>query len=114
MAAASKHGASGAGPAASERANERPRKDETPELAGGGGFRESEGKDDEADSARAPRAPQALRTIEGERKAREYLARLHTEQADPDELALIVAALYGAALRGFCRVIGKALGVQHG
>lgn len=61
----------------------------------------------------ATHAGQALRTIEGESKAREYIARLQAEQADPDELALIVSMLYGAALRGFCRVVEKALGVQH-
>jgi len=61
----------------------------------------------------APLVGQALRTIEGESKAREYIARLQAEQADPDELALIVSMLYGATLRGFCRVIAKALGVQH-
>lgn len=58
----------------------------------------------------APRAGQALRVIEGEHKAAQFLARLQAQQADPDELALIVAALYGANLRGFCRVIVKALG----
>lgn len=67
---------------------------------------ERAGKDTPAHS------PQALRVIEGERKAREYLARLQAQQADPDELALIVAMLYGATLRGFCRVIAKALGVK--
>lgn len=51
----------------------------------------------------------ALRVIEGERKAAEFLARLQAQQADPDELALIVAALYGATLRGFCAAITKAL-----
>jgi hypothetical protein len=56
---------------------------------------------------------QALRVIEGERKAAAYLARLHAQQADPHELALIVCMLYGATLRGFCRVIEKALGVRH-
>jgi hypothetical protein len=61
----------------------------------------------------APLAGQALRVIEGEGKARDYLARLHAQQADPDELALIVSMLYGATLRGFCRVIEKALGVRH-
>lgn len=65
----------------------------------------------EAAPARAaPRAGQALRVIEGEAKATQFLARLHAQQADPDELALIVAALYGGALRGFCRAIAKALG----
>lgn len=59
----------------------------------------------------APRygSAQALRVIEGERKAHAYLARLHAQQADPNELALIVAALYGAVLRGFCDAITKAL-----
>lgn len=60
-----------------------------------------------------PAAGQALLTIEGERKAAGYLARLHCEQADPDELALIVSMLYGATLRGFCRVIEKAIGGRH-
>lgn len=57
----------------------------------------------------APLAREALRVIEGERQAGVYLARLHTQQADPEELALIVAMLYGATLRGFCAVIAKAL-----
>ncbi|MBL8327593.1 MAG: hypothetical protein JNJ71_02005 [Rubrivivax sp.] len=47
--------------------------------------------------------------IDGEGKAREYLARLHAHQADPDELALIVSMLYGALLRGFARVIALAI-----
>ena len=58
-------------------------------------------------------AGQALRVIEGESRAAQYLARLHAQQADPDELALIVSMLYGATLRGFCRVLAKSLGVQH-
>jgi hypothetical protein len=61
----------------------------------------------------APDAGQVLRVIDGESKAAQYLARLHASQADPDELALIVSMLYGATLRGFCRVIEKALGVHH-
>lgn len=71
-------------------------------------------KADTANCADVPRAGQALRVIEGESNAAQYLARLQAEQADPDELALIVSMLYGATLRGFCRVIQKALGVQHG
>ncbi|MBK7261708.1 MAG: hypothetical protein IPI03_07380 [Rubrivivax sp.] len=51
--------------------------------------------------------------IEGECKAAQYLARLQAQQADPDELAVIVSMLYGAMLRGFCRAIEKALGVHH-
>lgn len=70
-------------------------------------------QDSSPDSHGAPLVGQALRTIEGESKAREYIARLQAEQADPDELALIVSMLYGAALRGVGRVIAKALGVQH-
>lgn len=54
-----------------------------------------------------------MRVIEGDGKAAHYLARLHAQQADPDELALIVSMLYGATLRGFCRAIEKALGVHH-
>ena len=72
---------------------------------------------DEAGASMAitgPLSQQALRVIEGNNKAAQYLARLHAQQADPDELALIVAMLYGATLRGFCRAIEKALGVQHG
>ena len=56
----------------------------------------------------------ALRIIDGNNKAAQYLARLQAQQADPDELALIIAMLYGETLRGFCRAIAKALGVQHG
>ena len=55
-------------------------------------------------------ASHATRVIVGEHKAAEYLARLHAEQADPDELALIVSMMYGAELRGFCRVVEKAIG----
>lgn len=66
------------------------------------------------DCRAAPYARQALRVIEGQSKAAQYLARLQAQQADPDELALIVSMLYGATLRGFCRVIEKALGVHHG
>lgn len=52
---------------------------------------------------------QALRVIGGERQAVEFLQRLQAQQADPDELALIVATLYGASLRGFCATLMKAL-----
>ena len=56
-----------------------------------------------------PLGREALRVSEGERQANDFLARLHAQQADPDELALVVAVLYGAALRGFCSAIVKAL-----
>ena len=66
------------------------------------------------DSFSTTTARQALQVIEGETKAAQYLARVHCQQADIDELAVIVSMLYGAALRGFCRVLAKTLGVQHG
>ena len=86
-----------------------PQKDECPELAGGGALKERR-QDDNPDSRGVPHAGQALRVIEGERKAADYLARLHAQQSDPDELALIVSMLYGETLRGFARVIVKAIG----
>ena len=61
----------------------------------------------------APLAEQALRVIEGERRAAQYLHRLKAGQADPEELAVIASVLYSATLRGFCRVIEKALRVKH-
>ena len=70
-------------------------------------------RNESPDSQAAPLSGQALRVIEGESRAAQYLDRLKAEQADPEELALIVSMLYGATLRGFCRAIEKALGVQH-
>jgi hypothetical protein len=61
----------------------------------------------------ALRSGQALRVIDGEGKATQYLAHLHAQQADPDELALMVSMFYGATLQGVCRLIEKALGVHH-
>jgi hypothetical protein len=52
---------------------------------------------------------EALRLVEGQEKATQYLGRLQTEQVNQDELAVTVAALYGSALRGFCAAIEKAL-----
>ena len=86
--------------------------DEAPTVASGQGFQVGT-RNENPDSQAAPRVGQALRVIEGESKAALYLARLQGQQADPDELALIVSMLYLASLRGFCRVIEKALGVQH-
>lgn len=57
-----------------------------------------------------PPSAQTLRAIEGEDQARAYLARLQAEQVSPDELAELVATLYGAALFGFARVVEKAIG----
>jgi hypothetical protein len=73
------------------------------------GFPGVQGTADSVDFRSAQPAQQALQVIAGERRADDFLARLHAEQADPDELALIVAALYGITLRGFCRVLVKAL-----
>lgn len=70
-------------------------------------------RNESPDCQGAPHAGQALRVIEGESKAVQYLARLQAHQADPDELALIVSMLYGATLRGFCCAIEKALRVHH-
>ena len=67
-------------------------------------------RNESPDSHGAPCGRQALRVIEGETRAREYLARLQAQQADPQELAVIVSMLYGAALQGFCRVLEKAIG----
>lgn len=76
----------------------------------------SEGNEsrDTVDLPSAPRSGPALRVIEGETKARKYLARLHAQQAEPDELAVIVSMMYGATLRGFCAALTKALGGRHG
>lgn len=90
----------------------RRHKVEARELGGGAGFGEQR-KTNGVEFPRTPLAGQALKVIEGEGKAAAYLARLHAQQADPDELALIVGMLYGAALRGFCRVLAKALGAGH-
>lgn len=90
----------------------RPGKDEAPTVASGQGFQEG-ARNESPNCHGAPYFGQALRVIEGEGKAAHYLARLHAQQADPDELALIVSMLYGATLRGFCRAIEKALGVHH-
>ena len=87
----------------------RPGSDEAPTVASGQGFQVGN-RNENPDSQAAPLAGQALRVIEGESKAGQYLARLLAQQADPDELALIVSMLYGATLRGFCRVIAKAIG----
>ena len=89
----------------------RPTSDEGPTVAT---VAPLESKQDEnPDSHSAPHAGQALRVIEGEGKAADYLARLHAQQAGPDELALIVSMMYGATLRGFCRVIEKTLRGRH-
>lgn len=102
------HGAGAPGLAAPEQSTSDMARVASASRVGGNESRERD------DLPSAPRSGQALRVIEGERKAAEYLARLHAHQADPDELALIVSMLYGATLRGFARVIEEALqGVRH-
>lgn len=66
------------------------------------------------DSRLPPLSAQALKVIDGERQAREFLARLRAQQADAHELGVIVSMLYGPTLRGFCSVLVKALEVAHG
>lgn len=84
-----------------------PRCDEAPALAGAQGSKDRD--NGHHNSASASPSAHAQRVIGGERRAAEFLARLQAQQAEPDELALIVAAMYGAMLRGFCDAITKAL-----
>lgn len=65
------------------------------------------------DSASAACSTHSLLVIEGEAYAVAYLARLHAQQAGVDHLATVVGFLDGPMLAGFCRVIEKALGVDH-
>lgn len=105
MRATHHHGAAAPGGAKPER----PHKDEVPGLADAEGFKEQ----DKANSSGCqvhPASAQALRVIEGERTAAAYVGRLQAQQADPDELAVIVSMPYGTTLRGFCAAIAKALG----
>lgn len=55
----------------------------------------------------------ALRVIVGETKAVEYIGALRDGTKQPDDLAVIVAALYGPELRGFCRVLANAVEAAH-
>jgi len=89
-----------------------PESEKAPTVASGQGFQKGT-RNESPDCHGAPHAGQALRVIEGENKAAQYLARLHSQQADPEELALIVSMLYGATLRGFCRALEKAIGLRH-
>jgi len=56
----------------------------------------------------------AFEVIEGEAYGRAFLQRLRAGTSGADELADILEFLQGDMLRGACRVIEKALGVQHG
>ena len=68
-----------------------------------------QGQEASLDCRAAPHTGQAFQVLDGEVKAAQYLARLYAGQAAPDELALIVAPLYGATLRGFARLLQKVL-----
>lgn len=61
----------------------------------------------------APLSAQALRIIDGERRAMEYIQALRDGTKQPEDLAVIVAALYGPELCGFCANVAKALEVSH-
>ncbi len=85
-----------------------PTSDEAPAVASGEGFNENKNTTQShfrIDNA----AQQAPRPMQRGGDARDFLDRLPAQQADPDELALIVVMLYGAALHWFCAVIAKAL-----
>ena len=89
-----------------------PTRDEGPTVAA---VAPQESKQDKSpDSRGAPHAGQALRVIEGESYATAYLERLHAGTARPGELAVFLGFLRDDMLAGACRVIEKALGVQHG
>ncbi len=57
-------------------------------------------------------AQQALRVLEGEAAAREFVTKARSGQAGGDELAVEVCKLYGPGLRGYCSVLVKA--IRHG
>ena len=56
---------------------------------------------------------QALQVIEGGKQTEQYLGRLQAQQADPDELAALLAYLHGELLHGACKLIEKSLRGRH-
>ena len=70
-------------------------------------------RDESRDCRGAPLVGQALLVIEGEDYARAYLDRLSAGDAQPGELATILAFLREEMLHGACRVIEKALEASH-
>lgn len=89
-------------------------KDEARVLGGGAAFR-AHIKSNSGDSLGRMRVLQGRHQVAGEQLAFDYLARLHTQRVEVDELAAVVTMLRDAvSLAGFCRVIQKALGVRHG
>ena len=71
-----------------------------------------------ANATRAATSPDhathAAQVIEGEQQAAALLSRISTGMAQPDELAMVVAAVQGEQLHGFCRLVQKALESRHG
>lgn len=89
-------------------------KGETRVLGGGAGFG-AHIKSNSQHCLGGRRAVQAEHGVAGEKLAFDYLARLHAQRLEVDELAAVVAMLRDAvSLAGFCRVIERALGVRHG
>lgn len=86
----------------------KPAKSEAPAVAAAQGF--GDGANDQCSySPGGLLSGQALQVIEGEQMAAQYLARVRAGQVNPEELSHLVAPLYGLRLRGFCRVVAKAL-----
>lgn len=89
-------------------------KSETRVLGGGAGFG-AHMRSDSRHSLGRGRLVQAAHGVAGEKLAFDYLAQLHAQRVEVDELAAVVAMLRDAvSLAGFCRVIERALGVRHG
>jgi hypothetical protein len=88
-------------------------KDDARELGGGAGIgdqREAVGIDFRSNGL----SEQAALTIEGERYATAYLARLQADASQPGELAVLMSFLTGEMLHGACRMVEKALrGGRH-
>ncbi len=71
-------------------------------------------KDNSGNSDRNALSQQALRVVDGKRRALEYSVRLQGQGTKADELADCVAMLRdGVALTGFCRMQEASLGGQH-
>ena len=56
------------------------------------------------------RSAHALRVIRAQEQADELVRCLKAGELDADDLAIVVAPLYGEQLRAVCRAIVKALG----
>ena len=98
--------ARGAGSATPE-SGEAPSRDESAQ-----GFRE-QAHDVSPDFRGEGCARQAAHVIEGEARARVFLARLHDDTAQPGELAALLSGLRGELLHGACRLIEKTLRGRH-